>query len=312
MHIQAHPDNNLRCSVAGPKIKMVEGELHNCSFEKLLSRNLPHVLQKIFLYLDYESFKACHKVNKTWNSLITSKSFQKKARFIFKVGIEQDVERLINACWSNNIHEVACILSTGFVSVDCEGPDGATSLCVAVCHSSNDVVNLLIQRCADPNKPINKKWMGKRGVTPLISAADNLEGAKLLLQAGAKPNTADESGNTPLHGASLRGNQEMVELLMDRGANPNVMDVNGKTPLHVAAKNGHLDVAQLLIKKGADLNKPDNKGRTPLFDAGYTRLMSLLLEAGAVAAFCCTSGKNNPGPKMSDCSSISYDDDDVI
>ena len=297
MHIQAHPDNNLRCSVSGPK--MVVGELHNCGFEKLLSRNLPHVLQKIFLYLDYESLKACHKVNKAWNSLITSESFQKKARSIFKVGIEQDVERLINACWSNKTHEVACILSIELVSVDCEGQDGATLLCVAVCHSSNDVVNLLIQRGADPNKPINKKWMGKRGVTPLISAADNLEGAKLLLDSGANPNTSDESGNTPLHAASLRGNQEMVELLMNRGANPNVIDVNGKTALHLAAQNGHLDVAQLLINKGADLNKLDNEGRTPLLDAGYTRLISLLLEAGADAAFCCTSGPSglkDPSP----------------
>ena len=169
---------------------MMVDELHDCGFESLLSRNLPHVLQKILLYLDYESFKACHKVNRALNSLITSKSFQKKAISIFKAGMEQDIERLLNASWSNKTHEVACILSTGFIRVDCEGKDGSTSLCVAVCHSSNDVVNLLIQRGADPNKPINKKWMGKRGVTPLISAADNLEGAKLLLDAGANPNTS--------------------------------------------------------------------------------------------------------------------------
>ena len=115
------------------------------------------------------------------------------------------------------------------------------------------------------------EWMGKRGVTPLISAADNLEGAILLLEAGAKPNTADESGNTPLHSASLRGNKEMVELLMDRGANPNVIDMNGKTPLHLAARNGHSDVVQLLVNKGANLNKTDNEGRTPLGEFDYNR-----------------------------------------
>ena len=154
----------------------------NCGFDSLISQNVPHVFEKIFLYLDYESFKICHKVSITWSGLLTSESFQKKAKSAFKIGIEADTKRLIDACWSNKTHKVAGILSSGMISLDCEGQDGATPLCVAVCHGSNNVVELLLQRGADPNKSIREKWMGRKGVTPLISAADNIQGDPSLQQ----------------------------------------------------------------------------------------------------------------------------------
>ena len=118
-----------------------------------------------------------------------------------------------------------------------------------------------------------------------------VQGAGLLLDRGANPNTSDESGNTPLHDAALRGNQDMVRLLMDKGANPNVVGEKGKTPLHLAAKNGHMDVVQLLIDGGADINKTDDEGRTPLAEAGYTRLIKILLDAGADSTLCYTFGR---------------------
>ena len=145
-------------------------------FDRLISQNVPHVFEKIFLYLDYESFKICHKVSITWSGLLTSESFQKKVKSLFKLEIENDIKRLIDACWSNKKQEVAEIFSSGMINVDCEGEDGATPLCVAVCHGSNDVVELLLHRGADPNKSIREKWMGRKGVTPLISAADNIHG----------------------------------------------------------------------------------------------------------------------------------------
>ena len=50
----------------------------------LFKISVPHVLEKIFLSLDYESFKRCLKVNKEWNKLLMSKASQRKAASVFR------------------------------------------------------------------------------------------------------------------------------------------------------------------------------------------------------------------------------------
>jgi len=72
-------------------------------------------------------------------------------------------------------------------------------------------------------------------------------------------------GSTPLHVASVRGEQEITTLLIQRGA-----DVNGRggenqiTPLHGAAACGHIDVAKTLVAAGADMKARDSAvGATP-------------------------------------------------
>ena len=50
----------------------------------LFPRNVPHIIEKIFFYLDYESYKKCHEVNSTWFELLTSDSYQKKAKAVFR------------------------------------------------------------------------------------------------------------------------------------------------------------------------------------------------------------------------------------
>ena len=47
------------------------------AFDTLLSRNVPHILENIFFSMDYNSFKTCMKVNKTWRELLTTAPYQK-------------------------------------------------------------------------------------------------------------------------------------------------------------------------------------------------------------------------------------------
>ena len=42
----------------------------------LFTESVPHVLEKIFFSLDYESFKTCKEVSISWNKLLTSESFK--------------------------------------------------------------------------------------------------------------------------------------------------------------------------------------------------------------------------------------------
>ena len=49
-------------------------------FDKLFSMNVPHILEKIFFSLDYESYKKCLEVSYAWNKLLESESYQKKLK----------------------------------------------------------------------------------------------------------------------------------------------------------------------------------------------------------------------------------------
>ena len=56
----------------------------------------------------------------------------------------------------------------------------------------------------------------------------------------------------------------MVKRLLDAGANPNLALVSGETPLMVVARTGSASVAQLLISKGANVNAAGTRKQTPL------------------------------------------------
>ena len=90
-----------------------------CAFDILLSRNVPHVLEMIFLSLDYESYKACLEVSKAWKKLLRSESLLEKARSVFHSAILNDEERLFDASGQGNTEEVRRLLSSTLVDVNC-------------------------------------------------------------------------------------------------------------------------------------------------------------------------------------------------
>ncbi len=103
--------------------------------------------------------------------------------------------------------------------------------------------------------------------TPLVYAIE--EGqfgiAKMLIEAGADPNTANKSkfihsfkfyDKSPLIAAVEAENKELVELLLDRGANIN-QSSNAKAPLTTAIRTGNTEIADLLLARGADLSRID-------------------------------------------------------
>ena len=62
-------------------------ELSLCNFDTLFSKNLPHILEKIFLFLDYKSFIICQMVNSEWREFLKSRRLMSLAKCVFKVGI---------------------------------------------------------------------------------------------------------------------------------------------------------------------------------------------------------------------------------
>jgi hypothetical protein len=59
---------------------------------------------------------------------------------------------------------------------------------------------------------------------------------KLLVEAGADVNAANEAGFTALHGAAYRGWDDVIKFLVEHGANINAQDYKGRTPYRIAER----------------------------------------------------------------------------
>ena len=247
--------------------------LGTCAIDKLLTKIVPHILEKIFFSLDYGSFKNCMEVSRSWNDLLISERFQKEGKSVFRKNLEKELWLASDA---GNADDVRRIFSNFMVDVNCVGKRyHDTPLSRASCWGHKDVVKLLLDRGAELNKA------DKYGCIPLHLAAAH-DVVQLLLDRGADPNKANNDGWTPLHLAVYKGRKEAVELLLEGGAEPNRTNIDGWTPLHVASyRGGPQDVVQLLLGRGADANKAanDNAGSTPLslaLSEGHTDIANML------------------------------------
>src|SRR3954470_12979604 len=146
------------------------------------------------------------------------------------------------------------------------------------------IVNLLLERGADPNmqlffKPANVRGgVFTRGATALIRAAYNgdLEAVKLLLERGADATIVTADRQTPIH-AVLSGRTaepqalELIKVLQKAGTDVNVValvnhpeEIRGGTALHYAVRKRQKDVIKLLASFGVDMNATDQDGLTAL------------------------------------------------
>jgi hypothetical protein len=93
----------------------------------------------------------------------------------------------------------------------------------------------------------------------------DLPQVKLLVNAGADVNQADEYGAILFHRAVASGHKDIVELLLNAGADVNKADNGGYTPLHWAVYWNHKDIVELLLRVRANVNTKDKYDHTPLF-----------------------------------------------
>ena len=155
------------------------------------------------------------------------------------------------------------------------------------------------------------------GFTPLQAAclSQSVECTKMLLDAGANANAANDDGYTPLHLAAFSGTAEgasQCDLLVERGAGLESRlkgdrvyeQVRDWTPLMVAAAEGGWPAVAALVRLGADVNARDWAGMTPLMlaacqSAETLQKLQTLLESGASA-----QARSNDGYTALDCARI--------
>ena len=218
-----------------------------CAFDTLFTKNVPHILELIFFFLDYKSFEECLEVNKTWRGLLTSEFFQVKAKLVFHEEILNEQKELWHASMWGKVEVVKRILSFIMVDVNCLG--------------------------------------GFNDSTPLCEAASfgRKEVAQLLLQKGAEPDKADKLGQTPLYWAAMTGHRGVVEVLLDEGADLNRAVVRGTTLLHKAAFKDHTNVVALLLERGANHNSVNT---CALLKSGHKQMYRIISRARSFFSLC--------------------------
>jgi len=153
---------------------------------------------------------------------------------------------------------------------------GDTPLLIASTYDRTDMVRLLLENGAKPDKKC--LWAAIR------NGNENI--ARQLIDNGVDVHNLDdweEGKYSVLHAAAVCGYTNIAKLAIEKGCDINAKNSIGQTPLLLASALGKTEVVELLIKCGADVNEPWDL-ETPLSNAkerGHRDVVKLLKEAGA-------------------------------
>ena len=175
---------------------------------------------------------------------------------------------------------------------------GRTPLMHAAFIGSVDAVRTLIEAGAKLNSA------DASGMTPLMFGVRDIEKVRLLLQRNADPNARTKQGQTALLiAARTSGSIEIIRALVAKGADPAIAGPGGRTGLSFAAGADDIAMVQFFLDRGLDVNssyQADKGGNTALMAAAAqlnTPMVRLLLKSGAdVNRATSKSGRVKNGP----------------
>ncbi len=215
---------------------------------------------------------------------------------LLKAGARARANEVFYSAVMNGEEKLVDILIDHQISVNSTDSEGQSLLTWAACNGSGEEHYRIAQKLLSLKADVNQK--DDRGRTPLYWAVtkSSPDLAELYLNHGAKLDTHDYHGITPLMHAAEDGKLPVIQLLAARSSKADLeaKDVDNSTVLHFAAQNWDDDVCPYFIDKGLDCNAVNNKGNTPLHDAcdhHKYKNIDALLKAGAKVAIENTDGK---------------------
>lgn len=192
--------------------------------------------------------------------------------------------RLVEAAETGDIAAVLKLLDSGVDPNAAFEEFGTTPLINACREGHLKVVRLLVERGAD----VHQRSRGDFAMPPILLAAHHPEVLTFLLEHGADPNAADESGRVPLHRALWMPCVECIRILLAAGADRDI-EWDGAPAILIASYSGDdaasIEAVRVLLDAGADVNQPHSwSGTTPLHKAAEDNrpdVVAFLLEMGA-------------------------------
>jgi len=130
----------------------------------------------------------------------------------------------------------------------------------------NDVAKVKDYLSKDPTlvKAVTTDFL-KETALAISSFNGNKEIVDMLLQKGADPNVYDDMGIPPILGAARQNHADIIEMLLKNKAEVNIKNKSGEeTALHYAAEYNSADAAKILLANGADKTAKNTSGNTPL------------------------------------------------
>lgn len=161
--------------------------------------------------------------------------------------------KLLHTCEQGNSNAVSVLIKAG-AKIDIQNTNHRyIPLFVACSENKETIVKILLDYKINKFKSVDIDGIDVFGNTALIEAVDvwNTDIVKLLLERGADPNKCNDRNNTPLMMASDRGFYDIVDILLKYGAESNCMNEECQTAIDFAHTSHHREIVKLLLQYGA-------------------------------------------------------------
>ncbi len=185
---------------------------------------------------------------------------------------QQGITPLIKATKQNDTATVALLLSEKHIALEEKSLKGYSALHYAVLNKNKKIIRLLLQAGANP------QTIASNRMTPLHETASHASTsiAQILIEAGAPLNALGPHQNNPLHFATAQNNVALIQLLLKKGATYDVQNGQHETALIIAAREGHLESVEALLDAGVALHLVDKKKNSALHYAAMKKKINLL------------------------------------